>query len=81
MEDIIFLITLVGENVHSGTSIIGYTDSNDKNVIASYIKNRFNIKLGEQLLNRYSYQNGIHWEYETDNDKVFVHVDIIDKIE
>ena len=71
MEDVIFLITLVGEKVHNGTSIIGYIDGNDKNVIASYIKDRFNIKLGEQLLNRYSYQNGIHWEYETDNDKVF----------
>lgn len=81
MEDVIFLISLVGEKVNSGKSIIGYTDNNDKNVIASYIKDRFNIKLGEQLLNKYSYQNGIHWEYETNNDKVFVHVDIIDKIE
>ena len=81
MEDVIFLISLVGEKVNSGKSIIGYTDNNDKNIIASYVKNRFNIKLGEQLLNKYSYQNGIHWEYETDNDKVFVHVDIIDKIE
>ena len=81
MEDVIFLISLVGEKVNSGKSIIGYTDNNDKNIIASYVKNRFNIKLGEQLLNKYSYQNGIHWEYETNNDKVFVHVDIIDKIE
>ena len=81
MEDVIFLISLIGEKVNSGKSIIGYTDNNDKNVIASYVKDRFNITLGEQLLNKYSYQNGIHWEYETDNDKVFVHVDIIDKIE
>ena len=81
MENIIFLISLVGEKVHNGTSIIGYTDGNDKNIIASYVKNRFNIKLGEQLQNKYSFQNGIHWEYETDNADVFVHVDIIDKIE
>lgn len=81
MENVIFLISLVGEKVINGKSIIGYTDGNDKNIIASYVKNRFNINLGEQLQNKYSYQNGIHWEYETNNDKVFVHVDIIDKIE
>lgn len=81
MENIIFLISLVGEKVNSGTSIIGYTDNNDRNIIASYVKNRFNINLSEQLQNKYSFQNGIHWEYETDNADVFVHVDIIDKIE
>ena len=81
MENVIFLISLVGEKVINGKSIIGYTDGNDKNIIASYVKNRFNLNLGEQLLNKYSYQNGIHWEYETNNDKVLVHVDVIDKIE
>ena len=81
MKNIIFLISLVGEKVNNGKSIIGYTDGNDRNIIALYVKNRYNIKLGEQLLNKYSYQNGIHWEYETNNDKVFVHVDIIHKIE
>ena len=81
MKNIIFLISLVGEKVNNGKSIIGYTDGNDKNIIALYVKNRYNIKLGEQLQNKYSFQNGIHWEYETNNDKVFVHVDIIDKIE
>ena len=81
MENVIFLISLVGEKVNSGKSIIGYTDKNDKNVIASYIKNKFNLNLGEQLQNKYSFQNGIHWEYETNNDKVFVHIDAIDKIE
>ena len=81
MENVIFLISLVGEKVNSGKSIIGYTDGNDKNVIASYVKDRFNLILGEQLQNKYSFQNGIHWEYETDNADVNVHVDIIDKIE
>ena len=81
MKNIIFLISLVGKKVNNGKSIIGYTDGNDKNVIALYVKNRYNIKLGEQLQNKYSFQNGIHWEYETDNADVFVHVDIIDKIE
>ena len=81
MENVIFLISLVGEKVNSGKSIIGYTDDNDKNIIASYVKNRFNINLGEQLQNKYSFQNGIHLEYETDNAYIDVHVDIIDKIE
>ena len=60
MKNIIFLISLVGEKVNNGKSIIGYTDGNDRNIIASYVKNRYNIKLGEQLMNKYSYQNGIH---------------------
>lgn len=81
MKNIIFLISLVGEKVNNGKSIIGYTDGNDRNIIALYVKNRYNIKLGEQLQNKYSFQNGIHWEYETDNADVFVHVDIIHKIE
>lgn len=49
MENVIFLISLIGNKVNNGKSIIGYTDSNDKDIIASYVKNRFNIKLGEQL--------------------------------
>lgn len=81
MKNMIFLISLVGEKVNNGKSIIGYTDGNDRNVIASYIKNRYKLNLGEQLQNKYSFQNGIHWEYETDNVDVFVHVDIIHKIE
>lgn len=81
MENVIFIISLVGEKVNNGKSIIGYTDGNDRNIIALYVKNRYNIKLGEQLQNKYSYQNGIHWEYETDNTYVDVHVDIIHKIE
>ena len=81
MENVIFIISLVGEKVNNGKSIIGYTDGNDRNIIALYVKNRYNIKLGEQLQNKYSFQNGIHWEYETDNANVFVHVDIIHKIE
>lgn len=81
MKNIIFLVSLVGEKVNNGKSIIGYTDGNDRNIIALYVKNRYNIKLGEQLQNKYSFQNGIHWEYETDNDYVNVHVDIIHKID
>ena len=81
MESVIFLISLVGKKVNSGKSIIGYTDSNDRNIIASYIKDKYKLNLGKQLLNEFSYQNGIHWEYKTDNANVFVHVDIIDKIE
>lgn len=80
MKDIVFLVSLVGEGVHSGKSIIGYLDGNDRDIIALFIKNKYNLVLGEQMMNKYSFQNGIHWEYTTNRDNVEVHVDIINKI-
>lgn len=80
MENVIFLISLVGEKVNNGKSIIGYTNYNDRDVIKSFIRYRFKLNLGEQLINEYSYQNEKHWEYETNDDNIFVHVDIINKI-
>ena len=80
MEEKIFIVSLVGKKVSNCKSIIGYINDNDMCTIASYVKNRCNINIGERILNEFSYQNGIHWEYETDNAYVNVHVDIIDKI-
>ena len=81
MEDAIFLISLVGKRFRNNRSIVGCTDNNDRTIIASYIKDKYKLNLGEQLLNEFFYQNGIHWEYETDYNDVKVHIDMIDKIE
>lgn len=81
MENIIFLVTLVGSGVPSGKSIIGYTDDDNIDIIALLIKNKYNLVLGKPLMNKNSYQNGIHLEYTTNRDDVDVHVDIIYKIE
>lgn len=81
MENVIFLVSLVGEKVYNGKSIIGYTDDNDRDAIKSFIRYKFKLNLGKQLQNKYSYQNEIHWEYETNDDNIFVHVDLCNKIE
>ena len=81
MEEKIFIVSLVGKKVSNGKSIIGYINNNDMCTIVSYVKNKHNINICERILNEFSYQNGIHWEYETDNANINVHVDIIDKIE
>ena len=75
-----FLIGITDKKLINDKIIIIVTDSNDKNIISKFIKNKYNIKLGKQILNKY-FCNGVHYEYETNDDKVFVHVDIINKIE
>lgn len=76
-----FLISLYGENIINSKMPIGITNSNDRNIIARFVKSKYDLALRERTSNTCYYKNGIHYEYETDNDKVFVHVDIIDKID
>ena len=77
----IFLLSLVGDNVHAGRSIFGFISSNDKDFIAHYIKNKYNLTLGEQYQPRFTFEIGCHWEYMTNDEKVDVHVDIIYNLE
>ena len=81
MEETIFIVSLVGKKISNGKSIIGYINDNDMCTIVSYIKNKYNINVCERILNEFSYQNEIHWEYKTDYSDVKVHIDMIDKIE
>lgn len=81
MESVMFLISLYGENIINGKMPIGITDNNDINIIARFIKNKYDLELRERTSNTCYYKNGIHYEYKTTDDKVFVHVDIISKIE
>lgn len=81
MESVMFLISLYGENIVNGEMPIGVADSNNKNIIAKFIKNKFDLKLEEQTSNTFYRKNGIHYEYKTNDSKVFVHVNVISKIE
>ena len=76
-----FLISLYGENINNGKMSIGVADSSDRNIIARFVKNKYDLALRERTSNTCYYKNGIHYEYKTNDDKVFVHVDTIDKIE
>lgn len=72
----VFLVSLVGSGVAGGRSVLGFLSSNDKEMITNYIKNMYKIKVKHQLQNKFSFQNGNHWEYITSNLDVDVHVDL-----
>lgn len=72
----VFLVTLVGPGVAGRHCILGFLSSNNKEMIATYIKNKFNLILEEELMNQFTHQIGRHWEYSTNRLDVDVHVDI-----
>ena len=76
-----FLISLCGENIVNGKMSIGVANTSDWNIIARFVKSKYDLALRELTSNTYYFKNGIHYEYETNDDKVFVHIDAIDKIE
>ena len=77
----VFLVSLVGEGVHARRSILGFISSNNSELIATYIKNRYNLILGNQYYEHFTFEIGVHWEYATDRPNVDVHVDVINNLE
>ena len=76
-----FLISLYGENIINGKMPIGVANTSDRNIIDRFVYSKYDLALKEQTSNTCYYKNGVHYEYETNDDKVFIHVDTIDKIE
>lgn len=76
-----FLISLYREDINNCNMPIGVVNSSDRNIIARFVKSKYDLALKERTSNTCYYKNGIHYEYETDDNKVFVHVDAIDKID
>ena len=77
----VFLVQLVGEGVHAGRSVLGFISSNNSGFISTYIKNRYNLTLGEQYQARFTFEIGVHWEYATNREDVDVHVDVVNNLE
>lgn len=73
----IYLITLVGQAVCGCRSIVGFTESNDEGVINRYIEEHYNVTLDSVIPNKFTFQNGCHWEYTTNKENVDVHIDIV----
>lgn len=73
----IFLVSIVGAGVHNGCSICGFIDCNDKKFISNYVKNKYNLKLGDTYPPKFTFEIGSHWEYCTDRIDVDVHVDTV----
>ena len=79
--DKVFVVSLVGRGVHTEHSVLGFISSNNSEFISKYIKNRYNITLGEQYQARYTFEIGVHWEYATDRQNIEVHVDVVNNLE
>ena len=73
----IYLITLVGQAVYGGRSIVGFIESNNESDVTRYIEEHYNITLGSIIPNKFVFQNGYHWEYTTNKENVNVHIDIV----
>lgn len=81
MKSFMFLISLYGKNIVNGKMPIGVANTSDRNIIARFVYSKYDLALKEQTSNTCYYKTGIHYEYTTNDDKVFVHVDAIDKID
>ena len=77
----VFLVSLVGEGVNEGRSILGFISSNNSELISTYIKNRYNLILGEQYQACFTFEIGVHWEYATNREDVDIHVDVVNNLE
>ena len=73
----IYIISLVGQAVFGCRSIIGFIESKNKGDINRYIEEHYNITLGSIIPNKFVFQNGCHWEYNTNKENVYVHIDIV----
>ena len=77
MENKIYLITIMKYSVSVITIVVGYTTNiNDKNNIDSYLKEKYNLILDEELEDCSILEDN-HWVYSTNKSNVFVHIESV----
>lgn len=72
----VFLVSFDGIGVFNNHQIIGFLSSNDRELIANFIKNWYQLTLQDLLPNKLFCLNSYHQEYTTDNPHINIHVDI-----
>lgn len=77
----VFLVSLHGTGVWGQHQVMGFLSRNDKDLITNIVKNQHGIILRDLLPNRFTFQNGCHWEYSTNRLDVDVHVDICENLD
>lgn len=75
--DKIYVIALIGQAVCGCRAIIGFTESNNESDISRYIEKEYDITLGSIKPNKFVYENDSHWEYTTNKENVYVHIDLV----
>lgn len=71
-----FVISLSGIGITKDYYPIGFLSTNNKDMIATYIKKQYGLILQDELPNKFSFENGNRWNYSTNVSDVIVHVDI-----
>ena len=77
----VFLVSLDGLGVAGEHHIIGFISSNNRELIANFIKNMYKLTLQDLLPNKDYFLNSNHQEYTTNNPHVNIHVDICYNLE
>lgn len=81
MENKVYLIELVGENVFGGRTIVGYINEFDEYVIKNIIKNHNNLDINERLEYKYNWEIATHWVYPTNIEGCDVNVTLIHQLD
>lgn len=74
MPNNIYLISIVKHSTNVTTTVIGYATDKSKSNIDSYIKEKYNLILGEELEDCSILEDN-HWVYSTNKSNVFVHIE------
>ncbi len=75
----IYIVSIVKHSINITTTVIGYTTNSSKNNIDSYLKEKYNLILGEKLEDCSILEDN-HWVYSTNKSNVFVHIESISEI-
>ena len=70
----IYLISIVKHSINITTTIVGYATNKSKSNIDSYIKEKYDLILGEKLEDSSILEDN-HWVYSTNKSNVFVHIE------
>lgn len=76
-----FLVSLVNQGVNARRTVLGFINDNNSEFISTYIKNKYNLTLGEQYLICFREGIEVGWRYATNKHNVDVYVDIIPNLE
>lgn len=81
MENTVYLIELVGENVFGGRTVSGYINEHDETIIKNIVKKRHNLEITKPLPHRFNWEIGTHWVYPTNVENCDVHVTLIHQLD
>lgn len=80
MSNNIYIVSIIKHSLSVTTkTIIGYATSNNKNNIDSYLKEKYDLILGEEL-EYCSILKDSNWVYSTNKSNVLIHIESVSEI-